>query len=299
MSLLRRLSERIDTTDGTAHRLLKGYTGLVYFFLYAPVLVVMMLSFTDRRSPEFPIEGVSLRWYRELLPPEIPVVGISPGWWTDLAGETYNAELIGALVTSLQVGVTSALLAGVVGTLAALGMVRNEFHSRLLSVQTLNVVFLTPIVVPWIVTGIAVLTLYNLINIQGTFLSLVLGHVLITLPFVVVVVAAQLHQFDRSLEEAAKNLGASELRTFYEVTLPLISPGIVAGMLFAFTISFDNFTQTFFWVGSGTQTLPIEIFSMIRYGLDPTVNAIGTVIVAFSMCLALLAERLSQRVIDR
>lgn len=298
MSVIRRISERLDTSERTATRLLKGYTGLVYFFLYAPVLVVIMLSFTDRRTPQFPIEGISLRWYRELIPPEIPLLGLSPGWWVNLAGETYNQGLIEALATSLQVGITAAIGAGIIGTLAALGMIRSDFDSKLLSVQTLNVVFLTPIVVPWIVTGIAVLTLYNLLNIQGTFFSLVLGHVLITIPFVVVVVAAQLHQFDRSLEEAAKNLGASELRTFYEVTLPLISPGIIAGMLFAFTISFDNFTQTFFWVGSGTQTLPIEIFSMIRYGLDPTVNAIGTVIVAFSMCLALLAERLSQRVVN-
>jgi spermidine/putrescine transport system permease protein len=147
------------------------------------------------------------------------------------------------------------------------------------------------------VTGIAVLILYNLINLAGSFMALVFGHILISMPFVIIIVSAQMYGFDRSLEEAAKNLGASELRTFYEVTLPLIAPGIIAGMLFAFTISFDNFTQTFFWSTPEMQTLPIVIYSKIRFGLDPTVNAIGTVIVTFSLTIAFLAERLSSRIL--
>lgn len=136
-----------------------------------------------------------------------------------------------------------------------------------------------------------------MVNIAGSFISLILGHILITLPFMIVVVAGQLYGFDRSLEDAARNLGAGPLRTFYEVTLPIISPGVIAGMMFAFTISFDNFTQTFFWTSSTLNTLPVVIFSRINFSLTPVVNAMGTVIVGVSLTMAFLAERLSSRVI--
>ena len=192
--------------------------------------------------------------------------------------------------------VLASLGAGIVGTLAAMGVVRGEFQTRWPDSSVLYTVFLSPIVVPWVVTGIAVMKLYSIIGIQGTFASVVIGHVLITLPFVVVV-ASQLHGFDRTLEEAAQNRGASELRTFYEVTLPIIAPGIITSMLFAFTLSFDNFTQTFLWVGSDVQTLPIVIYSKIRTGIELTVNAVGTVVVIFSLVVAAVAEKLSSRVI--
>jgi len=241
---------------------------------------VMLLSFTPDQVPTFPMPGISFQWYAELVPPN------------------HNEELIGALFRSLQIAVLSALGAGVVGTLAAFGMVRHDLQVRWFSAEGLNTVFLLPLVVPWIVTGIAIATLYSLVGVRGSFMSVVVGHVLITLPFVVTIVSSQLYGFDRSLEEAAQNLGASEIRTFYEVTLPLIAPGIIAGMLFAFTISFDNFTQTFFWTSFGTETLPIVIYSMIRTGVDPSVNAIGTIIVLFSLTVAVVGEKLSARVLD-
>lgn len=268
---------RFDMQDLSRDRILKYWTIFLFVFLYAPVAVVMLLSFTTRSTPALPMEGVTLDWYRELLPPD------------------YDERLIGALFVSLRLGIVSAIGAGIVGTIAALGMVRHQSNSRFLQIKVLNTVFVAPIVVPWVVTGIAVLTLFSFFNISGTFLSLVIGHILITMPFVIIIVASQLYGFDRSLEEAARNLGASRLRTFYEVTVPLIAPGIIAGMLFAFTLSFDNFTQTFFWAGSNTTTLPVVIFSSIRFGLDPTINAIGTVIVVFSLGIALIAEKLARR----
>lgn len=271
--------EKLEVSEDTADRLLRWTTYLVYVFLYAPIAIVVLLSFTESRVPSFPMEGFTLKWYAQLIPPG------------------YDAQIIGALAQSLQIAVLSALGAGVVGTLTALGLVRNDYGRRWLNSEMLNTLFLAPIVVPWVVTGIAMLTLYNLIGIQGTTVSVIVGHVLITMPFVVMVVSSRLYGFDRQLEEAAKNLGASELRAFYEVTLPLILPGIVAGMLFAFTISFDNFTQTFFWVGTDTQTLPIVIYSKIRSGLDPTINAIGTLIVVFSLSIAVIAEKLSARLV--
>lgn len=280
MNGIHRVLERIEVGERTQKRLLASFTGLVYIFLYTPIAIVILLSFTERRVPAFPMTGFTFKWYAQLLPPGA------------------DSQIVSALVQSLQIGILASLGSGVIGTLTALGMVRSNFDSRWLSPQLLNTVFLSPIVVPWVVTGIAMLTLYSILDIQGSFFSVVLGHVLVTIPFVVMVVSSRLYGFDRELEEAAKNLGASEIRTFYEVTLPLIAPGIIAGMLFAFTISFDNFTQTFFWVGTNTETLPIVIYSKIRTGLDPTINAIGTLIVLFSLSIAIAAEKLSARLVE-
>lgn len=273
----RTLTNALSLSNGRGRDMLRWYTYLVYVFLYAPVLVVVVLSFTPSEVPAFPMPGISFRWYGELLRDE---------------------GIISALVMSLQTGIIAAIGSGVIGTFAAFGLVRSDFNTRWLNSETLNTLFLTPIVVPWIVTGIAVLILYNIINLQGTYASLAIGHILISLPFVVIVVSSQLYGFDHSLEEAAKTLGASELRTFYEVTLPLIAPGVIAGMMFAFTISFDNFTQTYFWTNPAMQTLPIVVFSKIRFGISPTVNAVGTVIVGVSLTMALTAEKLSSRVLD-
>ncbi|WP_136350957.1 ABC transporter permease [Natronorubrum bangense] len=280
MNPIRVAIKRIDLSDGMIDRLFKSHLLLLFLFLYVPIAVVIVLSFTPKSFPSFPMDGFSLEWYANLLPPD------------------HNERIVNSLITSLQIGVISALGAGVVGTLAALGLVRSRFSSRWLQSDILYTFTLVPIVVPWIVTGIAGLTFFNLLGIQGTTLSLVIGHILICLPFVVLIVSTQLYQFDRSVEEAAMNLGASELRTFYEVTLPLIAPGIIAGMFFAFTISFDNFTQTFFWVSTQNQTLPVVIFGMIDYGLEPTVNAIGAIIVTVSALIAAAAERLSSRVLE-
>lgn len=280
MNGIHRVLEKVEISDQNSGRLLRWFTYGIYAFLFTPIIIVILLSFTERRVPSFPMTGFTLDWYLQILPP-------GP-----------NSAIVNALLQSLQIAIVSALGAGVVGTLTAMGMVRSNFSTRWLDSRLLNTLFLSPIVVPWVVTGISMLTLYNLIGIQGTLGSVIIGHILITMPFVIMVVSSRLYGFDRELEEAAKNLGASELRTFYEVTLPLIMPGIVAGMLFAFTISFDNFTQTFFWVGSDTETLPIAIYSMIRTGLSPSINAIGSIIVVFSLTIALVAEKLSGRVVE-
>lgn len=277
MSLVDSLLRKVNVSDGTTSKLFKSYTFLLFLFLYGPIFVVILLSFTPKSFPSFPMDGFSFEWYLALLEDD---------------------RIISSLITSLQVGIASALGAGILGTLAALGMVRGEFKTRWLQSDILYTLTLVPIVVPWIVTGIAVLTFFNLLGIQGSMLSVIIGHILICLPFVILVVSTQLYEFDRSVEEAAKNLGAGELRTFYEVTLPLIAPGIIAGMFFAFTISFDNFTQTYFWVGTQNETLPVVIFGAIRFGLEPTINAIGTIIVVFSVLIAAVAERLSSRVVD-
>ncbi|ERG96193.1 ABC transporter permease [Haloquadratum walsbyi] len=281
MSRVTRLLGRLSFSSKTGSKLLQFETIILFIFLYAPILVVVILSFSADSVPSFPISGFSTEWYLALIP----------------IGEKFDAQLIRAFLISVQIGIIAAIGSAIIGTAAAIGMVRNEYARWLFNVDTLNTLFITPMMVPWVVTGIAVLSLYSILDIAGSFISLIMGHILITLPFMTIVVAGQLYGFDRSLEEAAQNLGAGPLRTFYEVTLPIISPGIIAGMMFAFTISFDNFTQTFFWTSSTLNTLPVVIFSRINFSLTPVVNAMGTVIVGVSLTMAFLAERLSSRVI--
>lgn len=276
--LITRLTDPLEPSPGNIKRLFKGYAALLMLFLYFPIVVVVLLSFTPNEIASFPLEGISFQWYDQLLPPD------------------YNERLVEALWRSVYLGVITAVLTGIIGTAGAMGMVRSNFNTRFLDSKVLQTVFIAPIAVPWVVTGISLALFYNLLNIVGTFQSLLIGHVLITIPFVVLVIGSRLRGFDRSMEEAARNLGASRLRTFYEVTLPLIMPSVIAGMLFAFTISFGNFTQTYFWVSVETQTLPVVIFAMLKTGLPPTVNAVGTLIIVISVVLGAAAESLSSRV---
>jgi len=277
--LVSRLTDSLEPSDTNTKRMFKGYAVLVMLFLYFPIFVVVLLSFTPESVAGFPLPGFSLKWYNALIPPD------------------YNERVINGMIRSVKLGVITALLSGIIGTMGALGMVRSRFNSKLLDSRTLQTVFIAPIAVPWVVTGISLLIFFNLVNIVGSFGSLLIGHILITIPFVVLVIGSRLRGFDRSVEEAARNLGATRLQTFYEVTLPLIMPSVIAGMLFAFTISFGNFTQTYFWTNVTNQTLPVVIFAMLKTGLPPTVNAVGTLIIVISVIIAAVAEYLSSRVI--
>lgn len=272
---------KMDISDRSSSRFQEIFSLITYIFLYGPVAVVVALSFTAGNAPVFPMNGVSLRWYNVLVPPE-----------------PYNPALFRAFFESVQLGFITAITSTVLALGVSLAIVRNSFENKLLSENNLRLLFTLPIIVPWLVTAVAVLLLFNILNITDTYISLVFGHVLITLPFSVLVISSSLYGFDRSTEEVSLTLGATRLRTFFEVTLPQIIPGVIASLLFAFTISFDNFTQTFFWAGS-TITLPIEIYAEINHGagLSPSINAISTVIVVLSMTLALIGEKLSERYI--
>jgi spermidine/putrescine transport system permease protein len=229
----------------------------VYLFLFAPILIVMISSFDTAHIITFPLSGFTLRWYQELLEDEV---------------------LIRSFFLSVRVGIISALVTAIIGTLAAFGLVRHDFPGKSL----FRAALFSPMIVPEVITGVAVLSFFTLLHLPKKFFLLIAGHTMLALPFVVSIVSARLYGFDRSLEEAALNLGANEFRTFWEITLPLIAPGILAGMLIAFTVSFDDFTASLFWTSLGNQTLPIKIFSMLRFDVTPEVNAIGTIIVIFS-----------------
>jgi len=253
--------------------ILKLWTAMVYVFLFLPIVTVIFMSFNVSKYSVFPPPGMTTRWYVEAAQ--------DPNVWLSIKN-------------SLLISVFASLGATTIGTLAAMGFVRNRFRAR----EVLSVLFLSPMIIPEIITGIALLSLATLLNIKGGYLLIVIGHILVGLPFVMTVVSARLHGFDASLEEAAMDLGADEVTTFRRVTMPLIMPGIIGGALLSFTISFDNFLMTYLLAGSGVMTVPIQIYSMVRFEINPKVHALSAVIVLISMTLIVVHEKLIRRKTD-
>jgi spermidine/putrescine transport system permease protein len=246
-------------------RWLGATVALVYLFLHLPLLVLVVFSFNASR---FSVEwtGFTLQWYRELL--ERP-------------------DILAGLRVSLVVGVLSTAVATTLGTLLALALARGRFRGRLAMESLLYV----PLVTPEIVVGISLLVLFAGLKIALGLTTIVIAHVAFSVSFVTVVVLARLAGMDRSLEEAAMILGADEWTTFFRVTLPQLLPGVLSGALLAFTLSFDDYVITSFVAGSGTSTLPVVVYGMVRRNIDPTINAISTVVLVFTTLLIWLADR--------
>ncbi|MGM0584226.1 MAG: ABC transporter permease [Pseudomonadota bacterium] len=244
---------------------LRVWTGLVYLFLFLPILIVVLMSFNASRYSTFPAQEFTFEWYHAA--------------WED-------PQIAGALQTSVTISLIASVISTTIGTLASMGIVRNRFRAR----ELLNAFYLSPLITPEIITGIALLSFATLLSLQGGFILVVIAHVMWGLPFVVTVVSARLYGFDRSLEEAAMDLGADPSMTFRKVTLPLILPGILAGLLLAFTVSFDNFLLTYLLAGSDVTTVPIQIYSMIRFEFSPKIHALSTFIILVSVCLMLLSQ---------
>ncbi len=245
--------------------------GLVYAFLYAPILVLVVLSFNASGLPTS-WGGFSTRWYGELA---------------------RSSDLLAALRTSALVALLVTAISTAVGTLLALGLERTV-RSTLLD----TLVFL-PAVVPDIVLAIGLLSFFSLAGVRLGIPTVVMAHVVFDMVFVAAIVRARLGYFDRSIEEAAQDLGASRLGVFFRVTVPAILPGVLAGALIAFTLSFDEFIIAFFTAGPTVITFPIRIYSMIRFGVTPVVNAVATLILALSVSAVLLALRLTRRELRR
>jgi len=242
----------------------------VYVFMFAPIVVVVLLAFNSSRSGAFPMEGFSLQWFGKLFA---------------------NQSIIDAFKTSLILAATSGALATVIGVMAALALVRYSFKGKE-GVQT----FLSlPLLMPEVVMGVALLMFLKFLSMPRSFAVLLLGHTVLSLPYVVLVVQARLVGLRASYEEAAWSLGANRIQTFFEVTLPLISPAIVGGFLFAATLSFDNITATLFWKKPGLETVPTKIFAMLRTSISPEINALGAVMILITILLPLVAGYMVRR----
>jgi putative spermidine/putrescine transport system permease protein len=234
--------------------ILAAVNAAILLFLLAPIIVVVATAFTTSNYPTFPPEGFTLQWFERFL-------GM--------------AEFTDAIRRSAVLALVSAAVAVVLGTFSALALVRWRIPGR----AAISAVMLSPILFPAIVLGLALLVFYHRIGLAGTFVGLVAAHSVLTTPFVIRLVAASLAEFDPAVEEAARNLGAGWWRTFLQVTLPLIRPGVLAGAVFAFIISFDELVITLFLAGPGRETLPIRIFTYVEYSSDPMVSAISTALI--------------------
>jgi spermidine/putrescine transport system permease protein len=240
--------------------------GFVYLFLYAPILVLMFFSFNSTRSTQV-WTGFSLEWYGELL---------------------RDQSVHDAFRTSLIVGIVATAIATVIGTFAALALSRHGFRGQTFADTTIY----AATVMPEIVVGVSLLVFFVAIQFTLGITTIIVAHVAFTISFVTIVVRARLSGMDRSIEEAAQDLGASPVQTFLRVTLPLILPGVMAGALLAFTLSFDDFVITFFVSGVGSSTLPLKIYSMIKFGVSPVINALSTVVLVATMLLIFGGSRI-------
>ncbi|WP_321344343.1 ABC transporter permease [Breoghania sp.] len=249
---------------------IRGWTVAVYIFMFLPVAVVVLLSFNASQFGNFPMTGFSFRWFVELA---------------------NNDAILRAFRTSFLLGILTALISTTLGVLASLALVRYWIPGR----NFVSTLLIAPILVPEVVLAVALLLFLNAMSINKSFALLLMGHVIFTLPFVILVVQARLVGIRRDYEEAALSLGASPMETFFRVTLPLLAPAVFAGMLFAFTISFDDITGTLFWKPGGVETVPTQIFAMLRNSISPEINALGTVMIFLTVGLPLLGLAIARR----
>jgi putative spermidine/putrescine transport system permease protein len=243
---------------------------LVFFFLVAPILAIMPLSFSSGSYLTYPMPGFSLRWYDDFIN--------SPRWMSSLKN-------------SMIIGVAATVLSMALGTLAALGLAqwKSRFKPLVLALV------LSPVVVPVVITAVGLYFFFAPLGLTGNYVGLILAHTALATPFVVITVGATLQSFDTNLARAAASLGASPLYAFRRVILPLILPGLASGALFAFATSFDEVVIVLFMAGPEQRTLPLEMFSGIRENISPTITAAAVILTAVSIVLLATLEGLRRR----
>jgi spermidine/putrescine transport system permease protein len=253
--------------------LLRVFFFLVVVFLYAPIVILLVFSFNDSAVPTFPLSGFTLHWYHQFLT---------------------NSDLKGALETSAIIAALSSAGAVVLGVLASIALTRRRFRVR----AAVSALLLSPLVIPYVVFGISLLLLFHQLGVPRSILTVVIGHVVISLPYTILVLVPRLDQVDVSLEEAAFDLGASRLRTFRSITFPLILPAVVSAFLIAFTTSFDEYAVASFVVGPRV-TFPIYLYSALRFPSQlPQVIAVAVVVLVLSLLVVVGAE-VGRRVAER
>jgi len=269
----------VQQQQSWGNRLFQVHTWLVYFFLYAPIVILVIFSFTQ---DAFGVRwtGFTLKWYQRLFEDE---------------------RMMNAALNTLWVALAATIISTVFGTLMALAMERYRFRGR----TGLDALLYLPIVIPEIVMALALLAFFSFtfglvdtvtgVKLRMNIWTVIFSHVAFCLSFVVVVVRASLKGFDMRLEEAAADLGADARTTFWRITLPLIMPGVIGGALLAFTLSLDDFIISFFTVGPGTNLLPVEVYGRVKRAVTPQINAISTLMLVLSMVLVFLSQFVQRR----
>lgn len=257
------MSTSEDQGSKWAWRLTCVLTFLVYLFMFAPIVATIVLSFNASMFGGFPMTGLSLQWYVKLLA---------------------NEQVLAAFRTSLWIALVTAVATTAIGVMMAFALARFEFRGK----QALSTLGILPALVPETILGVGLLVLIKTADQPRTLLLLIFGHILLALPFVLLIAQARLVGVRRVYEEAALSLGASRFSTFREVTLPLLLPAVAAGALLAFTISFDNTSASLFWRPAGVETLPTRILSMLKISISPEVNALGTMMIVMTIGIPLV-----------
>ncbi len=243
---------------------------LGFSFLYLPILLLVIFSFNESRLVTV-WGGFSTKWYSEM--------------WQ-------NQGLIDAAWVTLRVGLLSATIATVLGTMAALALSR---HKRFAGRTLFSGMIYAPLVMPEVITGLSLLLLFVAIDFARGFWAVTLAHITFSMCFVAVVVQSRLVTFDRSLEEAASDLGCPPAKTFFVITLPVIAPAIIAGWMLAFTLSLDDLGIASFTSGPGATTLPMKIYSQVRLGVTPEINAVCTILLGLVTSGVLIASYLMRK----
>jgi spermidine/putrescine transport system permease protein len=242
-----------------------GYYALLAIFLYLPIVLLIVFSFNDSTVMVFPLKGFTLKWYQELLEAE---------------------ELLKSVYNSLLVGLAASAAATALGTVAAIGITRFQFPGRgfFLAIASM------PLVIPYVVLGVALLLLFDQMGVQLSLFTVAVGHIVINIPYVMLIVAARLAGFEANLEEAAMDLGSTYWGTLMRVTLPISAPALVAAFLSSFTTSFDEFALTFFLTGT-QNTLPIYLYSQLRFPSRlPLVVTLAAIVMVLSVALVIFSE---------
>jgi spermidine/putrescine transport system permease protein len=252
---------------------LRVFFGLLIVFLYAPIAILLIFSFNNSEVPTFPLSGFTLHWYHQFLT---------------------NADLRAAIETSALVAALSSVGAVLLGVVASLALARRRFAGR----AAVSALLLSPLVIPYVVFGISLLLFFHAAGIPRSILTVVIGHIVISLPYTILVLVPRLDQIEVVLEEAAADLGASPFQTFRLIVLPLILPAVVSAFLIAFTTSFDEYAVASFVVGTRV-TFPIFLYSALRFPSQlPQVIAVAVVVMVISLVVVVSAE-IGRRVAER
>jgi putative spermidine/putrescine transport system permease protein len=286
-----------DTTERVWYYSYRVICALIFIFLIAPILIIMPLSFNTEPYFTFTPEmlrldpaAYSMRWYDNLLTfgMSAPDALRDGSWWSDVWN---NAKWVQAAKNSIIVGFFATIVATVLGTIAAMGLSRPEMPFR----KLIMAILISPMIVPIIITATGLFFFYSDIGLSGTYFGLIMAHATLGIPFVIITVTATMMGFDRSLIRAAQNMGAGPVTTFFKVQLPLITPGVVSGGLFAFVTSFDEVVVVLFVGSHEQQTIPRQMWNGIREQISPSILAVATILVIFSICLLTVVELLRRR----
>jgi putative spermidine/putrescine transport system permease protein len=247
----------------------QAVSALAVIYLVAPLIIVLIISFSSAPFLTFPPPGFSLQWYHNLFN--------NPAW-------------SGSLMTSVKILVPAALIATITGTAAAYGLVRSSFPGK----TAVAALLMAPLVVPVIVTAVGIFGFFRTLGLFGTLSGLIVAHTVLTVPYVVATVSGTLIMVDKRLEQAALTLGASPWKTFRRVTLPLILPAVLSGLVFAMVVSFDELVVSLFISTPAVRPVTVEMWSNVRGAVDPTIAAVATVLFTVSLA-ALLGEVITRR----